>query len=125
MCSPVPPPIPEYKEAAQEQGIANLEAARTTGKLNNPNVISSYGTQTVSYEGDQPTITQTFSPDQQALYNQSNQTKLKLSELSGQGADALQGVVGKSVDFGSAPAARGDYTAMRNQAIDAMMARPK
>ncbi|ULA61750.1 MAG: hypothetical protein LZF60_360097, partial [Nitrospira sp.] len=92
MCSPQAPPTPDYKGAAQEQGQANLDAARATGKLNNPNVISPYGTQTVSYDGDQPTITQAFSPDQQALYDQSNQTKLKLSELGGQGADALQGV---------------------------------
>ncbi len=125
MCSPAPPATPDFKGAAQEQGTANVEAARAQGKLNNPNVISPYGTQTVSYEGDQPTITQAFSAPQQAIYDQSNDTKLKLSQLSGQGAEALQGVVGKAVDFGGAPAAPGDYTSTRNQVIDAMMARPK
>jgi hypothetical protein len=33
--------------------------------------------------------------------------------------------VGKGVDFSDAPAAPQDYSSMRNQAIDAMMARPK
>jgi hypothetical protein len=125
MCSPAPPATPDFKGAAIEQGSANIEASRAQGKLNNPNVISPYGTQTVSYDGDRPTITQAFSPDQRAIYDQSNDTKLKLSQLSGQGAEALQGVVGKAVDFGSAPAAPGDYTSLRNQTIDAMMACPK
>src|SRR5688500_4497141 len=99
MCAPSPPPTPDYRGAAAEQGAANVDAARAQGKLNNPNVISPYGTQTVSYQGDQPTITQAFSPDQQRIYDQSNATKLQLSQLSGQGAEALQGVVGKGVDF--------------------------
>ena len=125
MCSPSPPATPDFKGAAQEQGSANIDAARAQGKLNNPNVYSPYGSQTVSYDGDQPTITQSFSPEQQAIYDQGNATKLQLSQLSGQGAQALQGVVGKQVDFGGAPSAPGDYSSMRNQTIDAMMARPK
>ena len=125
MCSPSPPATPDFKGAAQEQGNANIDAARAQGKLNNPNVYSPYGSQTVSYDGDQPTITQSFSPEQQAIYDQGNATKLQLSQLSGQGAQALQGVVGKQVDFGGAPSAPGDYSSMRNQTIDAMMARPK
>jgi len=125
MCAPSPPPAPDYSGAAKEQGAANLEAAKAQGKINNPNVISPYGTQTVTWDGDQPTLTQSFSPAQQALLDQSNATKLQLSQLSGQGASALQGVVGKSVDFSDAPAAPGDYSTLRNQTIDAMMARPK
>lgn len=125
MCSPQAPPTPDYAGAAQAQGAANVDAARAQGKLNNPNVYSPYGSQTVSYDGDQPTLRQTFSPSQQAIFDQSNDTKLQLSQLSGQGADALQGVVGKAVDFSGAPAAPGDYSSLRNQTIDAMMARPK
>ena len=51
MCAPSPPPAPNYTEAAAAQGAANIEAARTTAKLSNPNVISPYGTQTVTYGG--------------------------------------------------------------------------
>lgn len=76
-------------------------------------------------EQERLTLTQAFSPSQQALFDQANATKLKLSELSGQGADALQGVVGKAVNFSGAPSVPGDYSTLRNQTIDAMMARPK
>lgn len=50
-CAPSPPPAPDYAGAAKAQGVANVDAARTQGKLNNPNVVSPYGTQTVSYGG--------------------------------------------------------------------------
>ena len=41
-----------YKRQAQAQGVANLESARATAKLNNPNIINPYGTQTVTYGGE-------------------------------------------------------------------------
>jgi hypothetical protein len=43
------PDAPDYAAAAEAQGKANLEAARATAKLNNPNIINPYGTQTVQY----------------------------------------------------------------------------
>lgn len=46
------PDSPDYAAAAKEQGIANLAAARATAKLNNPNVINPYGTQTIKYGGE-------------------------------------------------------------------------
>lgn len=123
MCAPSPPPAPDYKGAAKEQGAANVDAARVQGKINNPNVINPYGTQTTTWEGDQPTLTQAFSPEQQSLFEQSNATKLALGQLSGQGAEALKGVVGKGVDFSGAPAAPGSATDTRSKVIDAMMGR--
>lgn len=50
-CAPSPPPTPDYAGAAQKQGQANIDAAITSGKINNPNVISPYGTQTVTWGG--------------------------------------------------------------------------
>lgn len=47
--SPKPPPAPDYAGAAQQQGIANLEAARLTARLSNPNVITPLGGQRVTY----------------------------------------------------------------------------
>jgi hypothetical protein len=47
--SPKPPPAPDYAAAAQQQGIANLEAARLTARLSNPNVITPLGGQRVTY----------------------------------------------------------------------------
>lgn len=43
-----PPPV-DYQGAAQAQGAANLEAARATAKLSNPNIIGPLGTQRVTY----------------------------------------------------------------------------
>lgn len=56
--SPSPPPAPDYAGAAKAQGQANLDAARATAKLNNPNIINPYGTQTVTYGGGAPTFNQ-------------------------------------------------------------------
>lgn len=46
------PDTPDYAAAAVAQGKASLEAARATAKLNNPNIINPYGTQTVTYGGE-------------------------------------------------------------------------
>lgn len=47
--SPSPPPAPDYAAAAQQQGIANLEAARLTARLSNPNVVTPLGGQRVTF----------------------------------------------------------------------------
>ena len=47
--SPSPPAAPDYAGAAQAQGAANIEAARLSARMANPNIIGPYGTQTVSY----------------------------------------------------------------------------
>jgi hypothetical protein len=125
--APSPPTPPDYAGAATAQGIANLEAARATSKLNNPNIVGPTGTQTVQYgingDPDQAQVTQTLSPEQQAIYNKQVQVKGLLGDLGITGANALQGVVGKSVDFAGAPAAPGSSQALRSQVIDAQMAR--
>jgi hypothetical protein len=216
MCAPSPPPAPNYIGAAQEQGTQNIKAAQTQAKLNNPNYITPYGTQTIQwgegfnqagydkaleeytkkkneydlahkrwalgeegwnqyrsaaglaadlhnpaewtsiigdafglgggprgpYEGEfnlkppkavnrdayvinpnQATIRQTFSPEQQAIFDQSNRIKALLGGLGEQGAISLQGVVGKPIDYSGIPAFPGDAEATREQVINAMMSR--
>lgn len=153
MCSPAPPPAPDYTAAAQAQGEANIDAARVQGKINNPNVTNPYGTQTVTWGdfdkagyqaaqeqynqdlanynqavngigryraqfvpkpvapteamfttgGDQPTIRQTLSPDQQRLLDTGNRAKIGLSELALQGTDLAKGVLGQNLDFRQLP----------------------
>ena len=114
MCAPSPPPAPDYAGAAVAQGVANKETAIAQSVVNNPNVVNPYGTQTWTpgaTPDDRSTLTQTFSPEQQALYDQSNQTKLMLGGLGQQGATALQGVVGNAVDFsGVTPRPSSDFT---------------
>lgn len=52
------PDAPDYAAAAKAQGQASLEAARATAKLNNPNIVNPYGTQTVTYGGGPPVFNQ-------------------------------------------------------------------
>lgn len=128
-CAPDPPAPPDFIGAAQQQGAENLKTAEAQGRINNPNIVNPYGTQTVAWGVDAkgnpthvPTITQAFSPEQQALYTQSNQTQQQLGKVAGQGATALEGVVGKSVDFSGAPQT-GNYDNTRAKVIEAMMGR--
>ncbi len=122
MCAPSPPPAPDYEGAAKAQGASNVQTARVQGQINNPNIVNPYGTQTTTWNGDQPTLTQTFSPEQQALYDQQTATQQQLGNVAGQGAQALQGVVGTGVDFSGAPGTS-SYGDTRTSVINAMMGR--
>lgn len=126
MCAPSPPPAPDYAGAAAAQGEANKEAALAGSRLNNPNVVSPYGTQTFT-EGAtpdaRPTVTQTFSPQQQALFDLQNSVKEALGKLGVQGATSLQGVVGTPFDLSGAPPAPGSASETRDKVYNAMMQR--
>lgn len=50
--SPKPPPAPDYTGAAIQQGQANLEAARLTARLSNPNISTPLGGQRVTFGRD-------------------------------------------------------------------------
>ena len=120
-----PPPAPDYTGAAVAQGQANKDAAIASSRLNNPNVVNPYGTQTWT-EGAtpdaRPTMTQVLSPSEQALFNKSQQSKGLLGDLSVTGAGALNQVIGKNLDISGAPAV-GGYDTTRQKVIDAMMGR--
>jgi len=47
--SPAPPPAPDYAGAAQQQGQANLDAARLTARISNPNIQTPLGGQRVTF----------------------------------------------------------------------------
>jgi len=51
------PATPDYVGAAKEQGAANVDAARASAKLSNPNIYGPLGSQTVTY--GTPTFDQT------------------------------------------------------------------
>ena len=119
------PKAPDYYGAAVAQGAADLKAARATAKLNNPNIINPYGTQTVTYNGSDPdigTVTQTLSPSELALYNKDVQSRTGLADLAITGTNALKGVVGKDLDISGAPAV-GDGAATREKVFNSSMAR--
>lgn len=89
-----PPPMPDYVGAAREQGAANVEAARTSARLSNPNIIGPLGTQTVTYEGDIPTVKQTLTPQAQATLEAQQQVDRQLAELGLQGIGSVRDVLG-------------------------------
>lgn len=123
MCAPDPPPAPDLVGAAEQQGEANIEAAQSTAKINNPNIYSPYGTQITTFdEGFQPTVTQTFSPEQQALFDTSTAVKQELGDVGLQSAQTLQNILGTSVNFDDAPKV-GNYDETRGKVYDAMMTR--
>jgi hypothetical protein len=98
MCSddPVAPAAPDYVGAAYAQGAANLDAARTSARLSNPNIVGPYGTQQISYEGDQPTVTQTLNPNAQATLESQQATQKALADLGLQGTSTAQNVMGQA-----------------------------
>lgn len=99
MCqsSPAPPAAPDYQGAAVAQGAANLESARASARLSNPNIIGPLGSQTVAYgTGDQqdiPTVTQTLTPDAQATLEGQQRVQRGLSGLAEQGIDTVGSAV--------------------------------
>jgi hypothetical protein len=98
--TPTPPATPDYTGAAQAQGVANVEAARVGSKLSNPNMYTPYGNQLVSYEGDQPTITQTLTPEAQKTLNEQQNTQYQLAALGSKGAGLASNVLDKPFTFG-------------------------
>jgi len=129
-----PPPPPDYTGAALQQGKNNIKMAGIQGAMNNPNVIGPYGTQTTTWSkapkgsglnyAPIPTLTQTLNPQQQALLDQQTKTQGLLGGLATQGATALQGVIGKPVDFSGSPAAPIPGQ-VNQQIVNAMMQRPQ
>lgn len=121
-----PPPAPDYSAAARAQGAADKETAIAQSRLNNPNVINPYGSQ-IYTEGAtadaRPTVRQTLSPDQLAILDQDERTRQLLGGLGQQGAEGLQGVVGRPFDLTGMPPAPGNAQATRDRVYNAQMTR--
>lgn len=64
------PPVPDYTALAKEQGQQNLIAAQQGSRLSNPNMITPFGTQTVSYSD--PTFDEARYNADLAKFNQGN-----------------------------------------------------
>ncbi len=94
LSKPSAPSQPDYTQAANAQGAQNIEAARLTGKMSNPNINTPYGSQQVTWNGDQPTVDQTLSPAYQGLFNMQTQNQQGLGNLAGQGIQNAGQVLG-------------------------------
>lgn len=69
-----------------------------------------------------PTVTQTLSPGQQAIFDKNQQNQLGLASLGSQGINAAKGIIGAPVDYSSMPQT-GNYDDTRKKVMDAMMGR--
>ena len=97
--SPKAPPPPNYAAAAEAQGKANLQAGLQTAGISNPNIVSPYGNQTVTWDMTdpnmpKPTITQTLTPDAQAALNAQQRVDRELAELGSQGIGTAKEILG-------------------------------
>ena len=89
MCSPSPPPAPDYTAAATATAAGDLQAAQTAAMANRVNQVTPQGdlTYTPPANSNLPwTVTQSYSPAEQQLFNQGNQIN---SGLLGLGSTAL------------------------------------
>jgi hypothetical protein len=97
--TPAAPATPDYVGAAKQQGVENEATARLTAKLGNPNVYSPYGNQTVTFQGDTPTITQTLTPQAQETLNAQQKVQTDLANLGSQGVETAKNVLNTPFAF--------------------------
>jgi hypothetical protein len=90
MGKPSAPPAPNYQQSANQQGAANVEAAQKTAILNNPNIISPYGRQTVTYSSAPIVDQQGYDRAMQNWRNTQGQTDEYGNDISGPAPDISQ-----------------------------------
>lgn len=106
--SPKTPKTPDYLGAAKEQGKQNRLSAEQSARLSNPNIVGPGGSQRITWNGDQATIRQTLSEDNQRLYDQGNQGRLGASDAMLAGQDELTDTYGSEFDTSYLPAQQVD-----------------
>lgn len=93
-----PTPV-NYTQAAVDQGASNLKAGLQSAGLSNPNIISPYGNQNVTFDTTtnpdmpQATVTQTLTPAAQKTLDAQQQVQLQLAQLGQQGATTASNVL--------------------------------
>lgn len=124
------PQSPQF--TAQQQTQSNVETAIANATLGNTNQITPQGTLTYNQTGGrqvgnnfvpQYTATQTLSPEQQRIYDQT--TSLQNSGLQAAGGvfNQLNDTVRNPLSFAGIPQLPGDQTQLRNDAYKALTAR--
>jgi len=119
------PPAPNYVGAATAQGAANKEVARISAKMNNPNVINPLGSQTVTWNNDIPTLTQTLSPEQQKILGLQEQAQQNIGAAGIASSAQLSDILGSGLDLSKLPEYIDPQTQYKQDVIDAMMSRVK
>lgn len=113
---PSAPAAPDYVGAAKETSAGNLEAARANIAANRVNQYTPYGNLVYEQSGTDPygnpmwKATQTFSPDQQALYEYDVAASKGLGELSQTGLNYVRNMMANPFSTESLPALQSQLT---------------
>lgn len=97
--TPAAPTPPDYAAAATAQGVANQAGAAQSSSLSNPNIISPYGNQNVTWANTgingapQGTVTQTLTPDAQAALTAQQKVQAGTANLGLQGLEQASGIL--------------------------------
>ena len=98
-----PPPAPDYAAAAKEQGTANLEAARASSKLSNPNWNNPLGSRRVTYgingDPDQVFVEDSLTPLGQQRFDQEQRINTQLGSVAEEGIGRVKGMLGTQFDM--------------------------
>jgi hypothetical protein len=103
------PPPPDYTGAAKETAAGNLDAARANIAANRVNQYTPYGSVEYSMSGEDKygnpmwSATQTFSPDQQKLYDIQNKLSIGTGELGEQGLGYVRNMISQPFDTSQLP----------------------
>jgi hypothetical protein len=121
--APSAPAAPDYRGAAQETSAGNLEAARANIAANRVNQYTPYGNLVYSMSGEDKygnpmwSATQSFSPDQQALYDYDVAASKGLGQLSQTGLNYVQNMMANPFSTSSLPAMQTNLTPAQMQQI--------
>jgi hypothetical protein len=124
-----PPPAPDPAATAAAQATANKEAAVAQSELNMINQYTpqgkvEYTQRGTSAEGTpQYSATQTYSPEQQALYDLTTQAGQKFGETANTQLDAVRGRLSQPLDFSGLGAAPTMSEATRQSVANSMYER--
>jgi len=97
------PPPPDYAGAAAAQGAANVEAARASSKLSNPNFSNPYGSRTVTYgvngDPDQVIVKDSLTPVGQKQFDTEQRINTALGGIAESGIGRIGNTLGTQFDM--------------------------
>lgn len=125
MCSPSPPPAPDYAGAAQATAQGNKEAAIAAQAGNMINQYTPYGSVEYAVRGEQdgtPLWSQTvnLSPEQQAQFNQNQAINKQLGDVAQSGVGYVQQAMANPLQAQEIQRKLQDPQLLQQQTVDAL-----
>src|SRR5439155_10177856 len=117
MGKPKPPPSPNFQQIATQQGTSNVDAARATARMSNPNIYTPFGSQTTVWTdasgqnpGDIPTVRMTYDPTIERTQGLLNYAGLQSADLANEQVRKLGGVLANPFSFQAPTMSLGDFS---------------